>query len=132
MLAARQTAERRMKGMWGAGLALVLICPAFAGKLPAKEGRCTVTKIKQVGTRLDGIADSGDAVSYTNGGYQVSYETIRGLKGSRSGDRVRLCLVAIPDECPPGDDRGKVYKATNLRTHKSWTAQDSEHSCGGA
>jgi hypothetical protein len=115
-----------------AGLALILICPVFAGKLPTREGRCTVTTIDQIGTRLADIADSGDAVGYTNGGYQVSYETIRGLKGSRIGDRVRLCLVAIPDECPPGDDRGKVYKATNLRTHKSWTAQDSEHSCGGA
>jgi len=52
--------------------------------------------------------------------------------GARTGDRVKLCLVAISDECPPGDDRGKVYKAINLRTHKSWTALDSEHSCGGA
>jgi hypothetical protein len=111
---------------------LVLAAPAFAGKLPTKEGRCTVTAIKQVGTRLDGIADSGDAVSYTNGGYQLSNETIRGLKGSRRGDKVRLCLVSVPDECPSGDDRGKVCKATNLRTHRSWEAPDSEHMCGGA
>jgi hypothetical protein len=43
-----------------------------------------------------------------------------------------LCLTGIPDECPPGDDRGKTYKATNLRTKKSWEAMDSEHMCGGA
>ena len=121
-----------MKRICIAALGLLLVCPALAGKLPAKEGGCTVTTIKEVGTRLEGIADSGDAVSYVNGGYQVSTETIRGLKGSKRGDKVRLCLVSIPDECPPGDDRGKVYKATNLRTHKSWEAQDSEHSCGGA
>jgi hypothetical protein len=119
-----------MKRVWVAGL--VLVHPAIAGKRLAKAGRCTVTKIKQAGTRLGGIADSGDAVSCTNDGYQVSYETIRGLKGSRAGDCVKLCLVAIPGECPPGDDRGKVYKATNLRTHKSWTAQNSKHGRGGA
>lgn len=90
------------------------------------------TTIKQVGTRLEGIADSGDAVSYANGGYQVNYGTIQGLKGSRPGDPVRLCLTSMPDNCPPGDARGKSYRATDLRTHKSWEAFDSEHMCGGA
>jgi hypothetical protein len=113
-------------------LVLLFIGPALAGPLPVKEGACTVTTIRQVGTRLDGIPDSGDAVLYANGGYQVSIQTIPGLKGSKAGDKVKLCLEMIPDECPPGDDRGKVYKATNLRTQKSWSAADSEHSCGGA
>jgi len=121
-----------MKRLSIAAIGLVLVGPVLADKLPAREGQCAVTAIKQVGTRLEGIPDSGDAVSYVNGGYQVSYETIPGLKGSRPGDKVKLCLVSIPDECPPGDDRGKVYKATNLRTHKSWEASDSEHECGGA
>jgi len=121
-----------MKRACVAALGVLLVGPALAGRLPAKLGQCTVTAIKHIGARLDGIPDSGDAVSYVNGGYQVSYETIPGLGGSRRGDRVRLCLVSIPDECPPGDDRGKVYKATNLRTHKSWQASDSEHMCGGA
>ena len=117
-------------------IAFLVVAVAFAaadaGKLPKKQGACTVTTIKKVTIRLDGISDSGDAVEYANGGYQVSYEKIRGLRASRAGDPVRLCLTLIPDECPPGDDRGKVYKATNLRTHKSWEAPDSEHSCGGA
>ena len=111
---------------------LLVAVPASAGKLPAKEGQCTVTVIKQIGTRLEGVADSGDMVSFANGGFQVSTGTIQGLKGSRKGDRVRLCLVTIPDECPPNDTRGKVYKATNLRTGASWEAPDSEHMCGGA
>ena len=119
---------------------LVLACVAtlFAqgaaaeGKLPVKEGACALTTIKAVGTRLEGIDDSGDAVSFADGGYQVSYMKIVGLKGSKAGDRVKLCLVSIPDDCPPGDDRGKVYKVTNLRTHASWEAPNSEHSCGGA
>jgi hypothetical protein len=103
-----------------------------ADTLPIKAGVCALTKIKQIGTRLDGIADSGDAVSYTNGGYQVSYTTIPGLKGAKAGDDVKLCLTEIPDDCPPGDDRGKTYKATDLRTHHSWEAMNSEHMCGGA
>ena len=114
------------------GAALLLANVAGADPLPAKVGQCTNTTIKEVGTRLEGISDSGDAVSYANGGYQVSYTTIKGLKGSRAGDPIRLCLTSLPDDCPPGDDRGKTYKATNLRTHKSWEESDSEHSCGGA
>ena len=116
--------------------ALVLLLGAQAANaadmLPTKVGACTLTKIRQIGTRLDGIADSGDAVSYTNGGYQVSYATIAGLKGAKAGDAVKLCLTEVPDDCPPGDDRGKTYKATNLRTHQSWSAMNSEHMCGGA
>jgi hypothetical protein len=41
-------------------------------------------------------------------------------------------LVSIPKGCPKGDHRGKIYKATNLRTHGQWTLPDAEHSCGGA
>jgi hypothetical protein len=106
---------------------------AFAGvSLPSKVGQCTNTTIKTIGTRLDGVTDSGDAVTYANGGYQVSYGRIEGLKGARVGDAVKLCLTEMPDDCPPGDDRGKTYKATDLRTHKDWQAMNSEHMCGGA
>jgi hypothetical protein len=82
--------------------------------------------------RLDGVPDSGDSVTYADGGYQVSYDSIAGLKGAKKGDAVKLCLTSLPQNCPKGDDRGKTYKATDLRTHKSWEEADSEHSCGGA
>jgi hypothetical protein len=32
----------------------------------------------------------------------------------------------------PGDTRSRIYDATNLRTHETWRAPDSQHSCGGA
>lgn len=115
-----------------AGAVALFAFAATAAPLPTKIGQCAMTTIKHVGTRLDGVADSGDAVDYANGGYQVDYSTIKGLKGSRAGDPVQLCLTSLPENCPPGDDRGKSYKATNLRTHQSWTAFDSEHMCGGA
>lgn len=113
-------------------MTLLTAATANAGPLPVKAGQCANTTIKEVGTRLEGIADSGDAVSYANGGYQVSYDAIKGLKGSRVGDPVKFCLTSLPENCPPGDGRGKSYKVTNLRTHKSWEAFDSEHMCGGA
>ena len=63
---------------------------------------------------------------------QVEYDAVPGIDHSRIGDTVRLCLVSIPKNCPPGDDRGRVYEGTNLRTNEKWSAPDSEHMCGGA
>ena len=106
--------------------------------LPRRIGACAVTRIKAVKTRLEEgdtnkpIADSGSAVAFTNGGYQVSYDQIPAVDQSRPGDRARMCLVSIPHPCPPGDVRGREYKTTNLRTGRSWRLPDSEHSCGGA
>jgi hypothetical protein len=54
------------------------------------------------------------------------------LHSARVGDKVQLCLTSLPQDCPPGDVRGKVYKATDLRTGKSWELPDAEHMCGGA
>jgi hypothetical protein len=113
--------------------ALLVSSGALAGTpLPTKVGQCTTTTITIIGTRLDGVPDSGDSVTYADGGYQVSYDSIAGLKDAKKGDTVKLCLTSLPENCPKGDDRGKTYKASDLRTHKSWEAPDSEHSCGGA
>ena len=62
----------------------------------------------------------------------MSYDQVPELDASRAGDAVRLCLVALPQDCPPGAARGVIYKATNQRTGQSWTLPDSEHACGGA
>ena len=113
--------------------ALILAPPVLAKEpVPKRVGQCVTTKVSELGSRLEGMPDSGSAVVYSNGLYQVSYDMVPGIAASRVGDSVKVCLVELPQDCPKGDDRGKVYKATNLRTHKSWTAPDSEHSCGGA
>jgi len=106
--------------------------PAAAAALPTKIGACSETTIRTIGYRLQGEPDSGSLVQYINAGVQVSYDVIPAIHRSRIGDKVRLCLVSIPEDCPPGDDRGKVYNATNLRTGESWEAPDSQHMCGGA
>jgi hypothetical protein len=121
-------------------LTLAIAAPASArdGRLPRHVGECVMTHVKAVETRLeDGdthepVAGSGSAIRFTNGGYQVSYETVPAVEASRTGDPVRMCLNSIPEGCPPGDDRGRNYKVTNLRTHGHWWLPDAEHMCGGA
>jgi len=111
---------------------------AMSGSLPTRPGTCTWTKIKRLEHRLgegkDGpfVPDSGSAVTFENGGNQVSYEELDAVHHSRAGDPVLMCLVAIPQHCPKGDNRGRMYTTTNLRTWESWTMADAEHHCGGA
>jgi hypothetical protein len=110
----------------------------MANGLPQKIGKCSVTRIKEISTRLVNsttgarVPGSGSAVSFRNGGYQVSYNDEEEISRSRVGDRVRMCLVTIPEGCPRGDTRGLRYTTTNLRTGEQWTLPDSSHSCGGA
>ena len=117
---------------------LILAPPALAAGLPVRIGQCSTTTVKQVETRLaDGATNkpmlgSGSAIEFENGGYQVSYVQEPAVDRSRPGDPVRMCLVSIPRHCPQGDDRGRMYRTTNLRTRGSWTLPDSEHQCGGA
>lgn len=120
--------------------------PAIAGKraassgpLPSRVGQCSATQVASVTPRLDPghlptseDFASGTAIDYRNDGHQVSYEREVGLLNSRPGDSVLMCLIAVPHNCPPGDDRGRVYTVTNMRTGATWTLPDSQHSCGGA
>jgi hypothetical protein len=113
-------------------LSLTVCEPARAGHLPRHAGACVRTTIKSIETRLQGVPGSGSAVSFENGGYQVSYDIVRAIENSKAGDRAWMCLASIPRHCPKGDDRGRVYRTTNLRTHQTWKLPDSEHMCGGA
>lgn len=115
------------------------VAPRNNEPLPTKVGACARTTIKSIGTRLtdgrSGMATpgSGSAVSFANGGYQVSYETLPMIEqASMVGDTIRICLISIPQNCPTGDDRGRVYRTTNLRTQETWELPDAQHMCGGA
>lgn len=105
---------------------------AATGQKPQNVGDCVETTVTLVGPRLEGVPDSGSGIVYENGMTQVEYDVIPGIANSHVGDQVRLCLVSIPEGCPPGDDRGRVYEGTNLRTNEHWSAPDSQHQCGGA
>jgi hypothetical protein len=105
--------------------------------IPTRVGTCAFTRIRQVTQRLeDGnnhvIPGSGSAVKLANGVYGVSYGQVGAVNSSRRGDPVWTCLMSLPQHCPPGDKRGKIYTTTNMRTLRPWTLPDSEHSCGGA
>ena len=107
--------------------------------VPRAVGQCVQTDVTSITPRLDpghrptsADFDSGTAINFTNGGYQVSYDREPALLQSRPGDGAVMCLIEIPRHCPPGDARGRIYAASNLRTGQSWTLPDSEHSCGGA
>jgi hypothetical protein len=105
---------------------------------PAKPGTCAFTTVKSVGQRLQDestgreIPDSGSAVELANGVPGVSYDQVAAVNESKPGDPVMVCLVRLPRNCPPGDRRGRVYTATNLRTMHAWTLPDAQHACGGA
>jgi hypothetical protein len=132
----------RLSAVIRSGLAAALLAVgtpvAYSAALPTVLGQCAPTTIKSVGNRLEdgvtgrGVPGSGSAVSFANGGSQVSYDQVPAIDHSRPGDVVTLCLVVLPQNCPKGDDRGKIYLGINARTNESWEASDSEHSCGGA
>lgn len=128
-------ARNRHIRIWPAlicALPILQISVARADRLPTAVGRCSETTVKRTGSRLSGQPDSGSVIEYANGGVQISYDVIAGIRHSAPGDRVKLCLVSVPKNCPPGDNRGRVYRATNLRTDESWQAPDAQHMCGGA
>jgi len=76
--------------------------------------------------------DSGSAADFKNGGHVISYSKEPLLLNSRTGDRVKMCLISIPQDCPPGDDRGRQYRIINIRTRESVVMADAQHMCGGA
>lgn len=115
-----------------ATLMAALATPAHAQDIPSDVGQCVRTSIEEITSRLEGVPDSGDVVVYANGIVGVSYDVVTGLRMSRAGDPVELCLTALPQDCPPGDERGKVYSATNLKNDESWELPDASHMCGGA
>jgi len=106
--------------------------PALAQQVPAAVGQCVTTTVAEIGSRLDGVPDSGTAIRYGNGIWGVSYDVVAEIARARVGDPVRLCLTAVPEDCPPGDDRGRFYAAEDERTGESWELPDAEHMCGGA
>ncbi|MCJ2104423.1 hypothetical protein MKK70_03280 [Methylobacterium sp. E-041] len=58
----------------------------------------------------------------------MSYVFVPAVADAKVGDPVKTCPVSIPR----GDDRGKVFTTTNLRTQDFRTLGDSRHLCGGA
>ena len=119
---------------WVAATDMTAGLPAESKTMPTHEGECGRSRVTLIGGRLEGDTtfSSGTTVEFANGGVQVSYDKVPGIVTSKIGDPVLICLTSLPKHCPAGDDRGKNFTSTNLRTHQSWSEGDSEHRCGGA
>jgi prepilin-type processing-associated H-X9-DG protein len=101
-------------------------------------GQCFATRVKSVGFRLQDAftgkpnVGSGSAVVFADGHVNVSYDQLPAVDTSRQGDPVRLCVRAVPTDCPARYDAGIVYRAKNLRSGQSWELSDTIHACDGA
>ncbi|HET7491687.1 MAG TPA: hypothetical protein VFK01_07360 [Bradyrhizobium sp.] len=107
--------------------------------LPEKLGECADTTITSItdrfGTDLTPAGskkgnNAGTIVRFSNSGVQVSLVKEQAIARSQIFDKVNMCLVEIPKECPAGDIRGRVYKTTNLRTKESWSLANDIKNCG--
>jgi len=140
--------HKQEKSIWLIGLPAGLAAAALslmigqghaaAQSLPSRPGICGLTTITDIFTRLvdrrtgKSLPASGSVIIFANGGQQVSEVDISAIMKSRKRDKVYMCLISLPTDCPPGDNRGREYTTTNLRTMESWTLPDSVHTCGGA
>jgi uncharacterized protein len=106
--------------------------PRPPGAIPRRVGACALSVIKTIGTRLEDTPGSGSEVIEANGALEVSYDQIPAMDAARRGDPALVCLISLPEDCPPGDVRGKVYGVADLRTLGAWSQPDAEHLCGGA
>jgi hypothetical protein len=96
---------------------------------------CFAAVISEISARLEGAdpREVGSSISYSNGIRGTSYEYVPEIsERSTVGDPIKLCLVAEYVGCPKEDDRGKTFRAKNLRTGESWELRESQHNCGGA
>src|SRR3974390_1737846 len=92
-------------------------------QLPSKVGECfdtTITSItdrygEDIAPKPKKGADPGTIVRFSNSGVQVSLKRENSIVRSQIFDKVNMCLVEVPKECP-GDLRGRVYRTINLRT----------------
>ena len=56
---------------------------------------------------------------------------IAAIAQSHIGDEAPVSRLHTKNR-PPGDERGKIYSATNLNPSGSWLLPDAQHGCGGA
>jgi hypothetical protein len=107
--------------------------------LPSTVGECADTTITSITDRFGADltpskkgSEKGTFIRFSNSGVQVSRVKERSIVRSQVFDKVNMCLVDIPKNCAAGDNRGRVYKTTNLRTGESWSLPNDVRACGGA
>jgi hypothetical protein len=107
-------------------------------KMPGKIGECAETTITSItdrygedlSPRAKKGSDPGTIVRFSNSGAQVSMRRENSIAHSQVFDKVNMCLVELPKNCPE-DIHGRIYRTTNLRTKESWSLANDVRSCGG-
>ena len=133
-------------GLTGFSGPLALAGPAAAAVPPSRVGRCSDSFVHSKRFRM--VASPGDPgyqrsndpfgkeviISLTNGLsiYSGDGDDFILSANFAAGHRVQACLLALPSDCPPGDDRGKRYRFVDLQTGARAEGIDSWHLCGGA
>ncbi len=121
---------------------------ASVNPLPKTVGDCVDSSIAEKLTRFEGaIAGEagGEVAVQLKNGISLYIQNIANFPGTENadkymfstndflkGDKVKLCLQALPTDCPKGDDRGKIYSVTNYKNNMSFVGVDAWHLCGGA
>ena len=133
-------------GLLGSTLSLVVPEPAGAAGPPSRVGSCSDSFAFSKRFRM--VPSPGDS-DYQRSSDPFGKEVIISLTNGLSiysgdgdefilstnfapGHRVQACLLALPKDCPPGDQRGKRYRFVDLQTGARAEGIDSWHFCGGA
>ena len=133
-------------GLMVANVSLVLVHPAAGAVPPSRVGSCSVSFVLSKRFRMvvspgdPGYQRSSDPfgkeviISLTNGLsiYSGDGDDFILSANFAAGHRVQACLLALPSDCPPGDQRGKRYRFVDLQTGSRAEGNDSWHLCGGA
>ena len=126
---------------------LVLACsPSNAAPPPKSIGTCADSFVQSKRFRM--VPSPGDPdytrtsddfgkevfISLTNGTGIYSGDGDDFILSSNfaAGHKVKVCLESLPENCPPGDNRGKGYSFYDYLTGARVTGVDSWHMCGGA
>jgi hypothetical protein len=115
----------------------VPVAPVGPG-MPTELLSCVKSSVVETSDRfgkpIGSPGGNGSFIKIANGGSLISYAVVPGIANSHWRDQVLICLVHIPNplECPAGDERGREYTVTNLRTLGAWTGGPDQHMCGGA
>ncbi len=101
-----------------------------------RPGPCLWTEVTRVGTRLtvhgEPLAGSGTSITFSTGLSLVEYHEVPEAEILRPRDRVRICVVSRPRDCPPGDRRGSIFRVTDPERGTTFEMPDAQHMCGGA
>lgn len=121
---------------------------AGSDALPKKPGDCMDSTLLGKATRFEGAVAGqagGEVFVQVTKDIHLYVQTVPNFPASESidaymystpdfvkGDKISLCLLELPRDCPPGDERGKIYSVTNIKNNKSFVGIDAWHICGGA